>query len=765
MSREKRQIAFFLVAMLIMLVGPKVLVFLGLVPPPKPRLPVPEQVVEKVEEGKKAVEKKEDAADKKGEVIAKVDDKDAKPAEKDQQAAKAEPEKPKGELKPKVRIALAEPAELVLGSLADRSSSGYQLQVQLEQKGAGVRWAASSRFGAEYKDGKPNKKPLMIIEDDAKDGPASFSLLWIAPEKSERPPAAPPDPDDEAETKVALENGQLAMDFQVWEVVRDAQGKAVKSVEKTDQAGAKIEGQELSFKLPVDELDLELIKTFRIWKGESGFEFDFAVSSPTKEQSIVYRLMGPHGVPIEGEWYTSTFRDVFFGQTKGSGVSIVSRTAAEVVKGSDVRQTVPLKFFGVEDQYFAVLLAPKVEKDPERFVDEVEAIVVHENVSEPQKADVSVSLLSKPFTVKANKPVVHGYTVFAGSKTEKALAPYGAEGLAIYRKGFTMWGAATFMATRLITPLLGHIYSFTEMVAKPFGGKSGNYGVAIILLTIVVRLLMFPISRKQAIAAKKMQDLQPRIAELKEKYGDDKEKLSKATFALYGEHRINPMAGCLPLLIQMPIFMGLWQALNNNVALRHAQFLPFFVRDLSAPDMLFKLPFDVPLLGTFIGRYFNLLPFIVMAVMMLQTKLFAPPAANAEAEMQQTMMKVMMVVMAFMFYKVPAGLGLYFITSSLWSIGERLLLPKLTASAVKPAADDGFGGADPSNREVDPSNGGSGRGTRTVGGNGQGSGGWLSQKLQKLLDEAAKDATIRNERKDDDSDKNKPRPKTRSGRR
>ena len=185
---------------------------------------------------------------------------------------------------------------------------------------------------------------------------------------------------------------------------------------------------------------------------------------------------------------------------------------------------------------------------------------------------------------------------------------------------------------------------------------------------------MFPLGRKQALMAKKMQDLQPYLKEIQEKYKDDKEQLTKETWALYKRHKANPIGGCLPALIQMPIFVGLWQALNNSVPLRHASFL--YIKNLAAPDMLFRFPTELP----FLGDYFNLLPFLVVSLMLVQTKLFSPPATTPEAEMQQKMMKYMMIFMAFMFYKVPSGLGIYFITSSLWSIGERLLLPKITKS-------------------------------------------------------------------------------------
>ena len=207
------------------------------------------------------------------------------------------------------------------------------------------------------------------------------------------------------------------------------------------------------------------------------------------------------------------------------------------------------------------------------------------------------------------------------------------------------------------------------------GGTKGNYGIAIILLTFLVRLVLFPLGRKQAMSAQKMQELQPYLKEIQEKYKDDKERLTKETFAVYKKHSFNPFGGCLPAVVQLPIFVGLWQALNTSVVLRHASFL--WIRDLAAPDMMFQFPggTEIP----FLGKWFNILPLVVVSLMLVQTKLFSPPATTPEAEMNQKMMKYMMAFMAVMFYKVPAGLGIYFITSSLWSIGERLLIPKLQA--------------------------------------------------------------------------------------
>ena len=291
----------------------------------------------------------------------------------------------------------------------------------------------------------------------------------------------------------------------------------------------------------------------------------------------------------------------------------------------------------------------------------------------------------------------------------------------------------------MITPTLAFTYDLTVRFSRLSGGKEGNYGIAIILLTLLVRGIMFPLGRKQAQSAQKMQMLQPQLKELQEKYKDDKEKLTREQFALYKRQGVNPIGGCLPALIQLPIFVGLWQALNTSFPLRHATFL--WIRDLSAPDMLFHVPFEIPIVTSYLGNWFNVLPFVVVALMLVQTKLFSPPATTPEAESQQKVMKLMMIVMGVMFYKVPSGLGLYFITSSSWAICERLLLPKITPAQL--AGGTGKLDQDGGDERGPGPRGGGGKGG--PGGNGAPAKppGRFAQFWDKVLEEARKDSTYR----------------------
>ena len=169
---------------------------------------------------------------------------------------------------------------------------------------------------------------------------------------------------------------------------------------------------------------------------------------------------------------------------------------------------------------------------------------------------------------------------------------------------------------------------------------------------------------------KRMQELQPKIKGLQEKYKDNKEKQSKATMELYKTEKINPMAGCLPLLVQMPVFIALYQSLMHTIALRNTPFM-LWIDDLSQPDAMFQLPFALP----FLGAEFNLLPILMTGLMVVQTKLTPTGAAGGQMAAMNT---VMPVVMLFIFYQMPSGLVLYWLVNTLMTIYQTWRIHKTT---------------------------------------------------------------------------------------
>lgn len=201
----------------------------------------------------------------------------------------------------------------------------------------------------------------------------------------------------------------------------------------------------------------------------------------------------------------------------------------------------------------------------------------------------------------------------------------------------------------------------------------GGYGVAIILLTLIVRTLFWPITHKSTASMKEMQRVQPLVQEIREKYKDKPQKMNQEVMALYKEHKINPMAGCLPILVQMPVFIALFTVLRSAVELRYASFL--WIPDLSEPEGLFAGA--IPLIGSL-----NILPLVMAGTMFWQQKM-TPSGGDPQ---QQKMMAFMPVVMLFFFYSMPSALVLYWSVSQGVSIVQMLHSRRITTKAEEARA-------------------------------------------------------------------------------
>ncbi|HWL73808.1 MAG TPA: YidC/Oxa1 family insertase periplasmic-domain containing protein, partial [Burkholderiaceae bacterium] len=275
---------------------------------------------------------------------------------------------------------------------------------------------------------------------------------------------------------------------------------------------------------------------------------------------------------------------------------------------------------------------------------------------------------------------------FAGPKKPELLAQYGPQDATL--ESLIDYGWFDWVAV----PLLWILHGFYSIVH--------NYGIAIILLTVVVRGCLFPLSRKQVLSAQimqqKMSEMQPEMRKINEKYKGNAEQRARAMQELWRKHDYHPAAmlgGCLLMFLQLPIFIGLYRSLMVDVELRQAPLISEAVRwcsNLGAPDMLYywgHWPLPGFLIGEtgWLGPYFNILPIITVALFLWQQKMFMPPPADEQAAMQQKVMQYMMIVIAFMFFKVASGLCIYFIASSLWGIAERKVLPKPTP---KPAGNE-----------------------------------------------------------------------------
>lgn len=206
----------------------------------------------------------------------------------------------------------------------------------------------------------------------------------------------------------------------------------------------------------------------------------------------------------------------------------------------------------------------------------------------------------------------------------------------------------------------------------------GSYGWSIILLTIVIKIVLWPLTHKSYSSMGKMQKLQPQLAELKEKYKGDTKKIQAETMKLYKANGVNPMGGCLPMLLQMPILFALFTTLRNTILLRKASFwiIPGkWIQDLSGPDVLMVLDKSYPI----IGNHLNILPLLMGISFYMQQKLTpATGGGSAQSAQQQKMMATLMPIMfTFLFYSLPSGLNLYFMLSTFITVAQQLVTTRM----------------------------------------------------------------------------------------
>jgi YidC/Oxa1 family membrane protein insertase len=222
-------------------------------------------------------------------------------------------------------------------------------------------------------------------------------------------------------------------------------------------------------------------------------------------------------------------------------------------------------------------------------------------------------------------------------------------------------------------------FGWTDIIAKPllyalrfFEGYVHNYGIAIILLTVLIKILFWPLTHKSYKSMKEMQKLQPLMAKIREKYKNNKEQMNKELMGLYKTYKVNPMGGCLPMVIQIPVFFALYRILGSSIELRHAPFF-LWINDLSAPDRLFHFSFSIPFMSPPYG--IPVLTLFMGASMFIQQKM-SPTAGDPT---QAKVMMLLPLVFTVMFINFPSGLVLYWLVNNILSIGQQYRIIKRSA--------------------------------------------------------------------------------------
>lgn len=603
----------------------------------------------------------------------------------------AVPQRPKPVEAPVVKKAeepKAPAEEVMLGG------SGFPFTARLSNEGAGVRelnfnsvhyFPAADRYGLPVKDAEGNPVPVTLLPQQAQ--PPAFAIYHYADA-------------DEGEKQPLDTLGRAR-----WKIER-----------KHTPAGAR---QEVVFSTELPEAGVKLLKTFTLAPNEFhlGLSIRIEPLNGAQPPKFRYQLAGARHLPIEGSWYTTTFRNALIGLVDNRDsihrVSIDNATLS-ATSGSDRfrRDDKTIVYAAVALQFFTSAIVvdnldangQPIPKKDLKFLQFARATL--EGVPEPTKPffnDITVRAISEPLDLVATGPVEHRYLLYHGPVKVRQLsrlsgtdevAPDLVERYAetLHLRTFTDYGSfgfltdATIFFTNLIHRLVGFLTSFLPT------------GLAIIVVTIIVRGCMFPLSKRQAANMQKMQDkmakLSPEMKEIEKKFKDDFLGKQQAQRELYRKHGVNPAAGlggCLMLFVQMPIFMGLYYALQESVFFRLKPFL--WIRNLTAPDMLAwwgeKIPWisDPAAQGSlfYLGPYLNLLPILAAVLIFVQQKLSMPKEMSDEQRQQYSVMKYMTIVMAVMFYKVPSGLSLYFICSSIWGLTERKLVKKSLAANAEAA--------------------------------------------------------------------------------
>lgn len=322
------------------------------------------------------------------------------------------------------------------------------------------------------------------------------------------------------------------------------------------------------------------------------------------------------------------------------------RSFADEIRSTDLRSlkkkphlsTEPAEWHGLLKKYYAILVKPETK------------LVGSETRFEDEK--LASYLFFPPTSLAPGGRTSIPILIYAGPQRYHALKEFGVG----FEKIFTQGMLGILHMGLLMT--LGFFYQLT-----------GNYGTAILLITLLIKGLFTPLTHLSYQSMGKMQALQPKIKSLQKQHEKDPTRMNKELMELYRRNRVNPMMGCLPLVLQIPIFISFYQVLSDAVELKGAGFI-WWIRDLSAPDRLFTLPTSLP----FIGDAINLLPILMIGSMVWQQKLTPQTAATPG---QEKIMYLMPIIFGFVFYNLPSGLVLYWIANNLLTIFHQLVIKRI----------------------------------------------------------------------------------------
>ena len=358
-------------------------------------------------------------------------------------------------------------------------------------------------------------------------------------------------------------------------------------------------------------------------------KFLFSNSNYTIELEIVWQNLSSSPIIVQGPFIVGTL-DFAAAKDQARYQDIMVATPGKTLYLNGQRDAVwpEFNFMGLRDRYFCLIIQPDTDKY-NGFIKRTGA----------QQSQLGFSLPKQ--TIAPGEQIGHKFKIYLGPQQVKLI-----------NKANPAWSQIMHYGTfNVISQLLLQLLEFLY-------GQVHNWGWAIILLSLIIYIALYPLSLKQMRSMKEMNALKPHIEELRKLHKDNPQKMNKEIMELYRRHKINPLGGCLPMILQLPIFFALYQALMRSVALKGARFL--WIKDLSEPDRLFLLPTSLPILG----NEFNILPIVMAVLMLIQQKFSMATTGGGSAEQEKMMLVLFPLMFGLIFYRMPSGLVLYWLINS-----------------------------------------------------------------------------------------------------
>lgn len=383
-----------------------------------------------------------------------------------------------------------------------------------------------------------------------------------------------------------------------------------------------------------------VIKRFIFFPERDHIEMDLTVRNLTQRAApFQYTLTGPSSLERAGEVFGRSFLQ--------ADVLIDGKIWKEKQVKQSKEKSGAVTWAALKNRYHALILKPNESVRAARI-----------SPVDPDQLKTEIKMATQ--MIPPGGEISHSYMMYAGPQNLDILSGYGFEMDRIVDYG--IFGALSKILLRTM---------------RVFHSWLGSWGLAIILLTIIINLLLFPLTVKSFTSMHRMKQIQPHIEKLKDLHKDNPQKLNKEMMELYKKYNVNPLGGCLPMLLQMPIFIGLYQGLIRSIELKGASFL--WIRDMGHPDAV-PIPFTLP----FLGDTINVLPLLMIVAMFAQQKIsqgaVTSSSENSAASAQKGMMIMMPLLFGFIFYRMPAGLVLYWLTNTLLMTGAQLMIAqKLSA--------------------------------------------------------------------------------------